>query len=103
MPSIARQGDSVLSPDGAGYQCLSPLTTSVGEVNSKKVYANGILIPVNGNAVAPHPLAGCGPDTSTLSSYSSTVKIGGAGVGRIGDSYSNNIITAGSSNVFAGG
>ena len=103
MPAIARKDDLVNSPDGSGVNCASPVATSVDEVNDKKVRANGILIPVNGNAVAPHPLAGCGPDTSTLSSYSSTVKIGGAGVGRIGDSYGNNIITAGSSNVFAGG
>lgn len=102
MPSVARAGDSVLSPDGTGKNCAFPMTTSVGEVNSNNVTANGILIVVAGNMVAPHPKGGCSPDTSTLSSYSATVTIGGRGVGRIGDSFGNNVITAGSSNVFAG-
>ena len=102
MPSIARAGDSVLSPDGTGKNCAYPMTTSVGEVNNKKVYANGVLIVVEGNKISPHPKGGCSLDESTLSSYSSTVKIGGKGVGRIGDKYGNNVITQGSPNVFAG-
>lgn len=103
MPSVARQGDSVLSPDGTGKNCAYPMQTSVGEVNSNNVKANGILIVVAGNKVAPHPKGGCSLDESGLSSYSSTVKIGGKGVGRIGDVYGNNTITQGSPNVFAGG
>jgi uncharacterized Zn-binding protein involved in type VI secretion len=102
MASIARTGDTVLSPDGTGYRCQQPMQTSCGEANSKNVTANGILIVVQGNKVAPHPKGGCSLDESTLSSYSGTVKIGGKGVGRIGDSYGNNTITQGSANVFAG-
>ena len=101
MPSVARAGDTVLSPDGTGYQCGSPMETSVGEVNDKSVTANGILIVVQGNKVAPHPKGGCSLDESTLSTFSSTVTIGGKGVGRIGDNYGNNVITQGSANVFA--
>jgi uncharacterized Zn-binding protein involved in type VI secretion len=101
MPSVSRAGDTVLSPDGTGYQCGAPMETSVGEVNSNNVYANGILIVVQGNVVSPHPKGGCSTDTSTLSSFSATVSIGGKGVGRIGDSYGNNVITQGSANVFA--
>ena len=101
MPSVARAGDTVLSPDGTGYQCGSPMQTSVGEVNNKSVTANGILIVVQGNKVAPHPKGGCSLDESTLSTFSSTVTIGGKGVGRIGDNYGNNVITQGSPNVFA--
>jgi len=52
--------------------------------------------------ISPHPMGGCSTDTSTLSSFSATVSIGGKGVGRIGDSYGNNVITQGSANVFAG-
>jgi len=37
MPSVARAGDSVLSPDGSGYQCGAPMQTSVGQVNSNNV------------------------------------------------------------------
>lgn len=102
MPAISRQGDKVLSPDGTGYKCRMPMQTSVGQVNSNKVYANGILIVVQGNQVAPHPKSGCSPDTSTLSSYSSKVFIGNKGVGRIGDKYGDNTITQGSPTVFAG-
>jgi len=102
MPAISRKDDDVSSPDGIGYKCGTPMITSVDEVNSSNVYANGILIVVNGNKIAPHPLSGCGPDESTLSVNSNTVFIGGKGVGRIGDSYGNNIITKGSDNVFAG-
>jgi uncharacterized Zn-binding protein involved in type VI secretion len=101
MPSIARQGDSVLSPDGTGYKCRVPMQTSCGEANTNNVTANGILIVVSGNKVAPHPKSGCQPDTSSLSSFSATVTIGGKGVGRIGDSYGDNVITQGSPNVFA--
>jgi uncharacterized Zn-binding protein involved in type VI secretion len=104
MPAVARQGDSVLSRDGTGRNCAQPMQTSVGEVNTNRVFANGILIVVQGNKVAPHPRGGCGPDESTLTTFSSKFRIGGKGVGRIGDSYAGiNTITKGSSNVFAGG
>jgi len=106
MPAIARKGDTVLSVDGTGYNCGSPMETSVDQVNPKNVKANGILIVVDGNKIAMHNKGGCSPDESTLTSFSSTVKIGGKGVGRIGDQYasmSSNTITQGSPNVFAGG
>ena len=106
MPAIARQGDTVLSVDGSGFRCGSPMQTAVDQVNPKNVKANGILIVVQGNKIASHPLGGCAEDGSTLTSFSSTVKIGGKGVGRIGDQYasmSSNTITQGSPNVFAGG
>ena len=103
MPAVARKGDSVLSVDGTGYKCRAPMKTSVGEVNDKKVFANGILIVVQGNKVTPHPKSGCEPDESTLTTFSSKVRIGGKGIGRIGDSYGGiNTITKGSSNVFSG-
>ena len=102
MPAVARKDDTVLSPDGSGYKCRMPLKTNVDEVNSDKVYANNILIVVQGNQVALHNKSGCIPDTSTLSSYSSKVFAGNKGIGRIGDQYSDNIITQGSSSVFAG-
>jgi len=102
MPAVSRQGDSVLSPDGTGYKCRMPMETTVGEVNSNEVYVNGILIVVQGNQIAPHPKSGCVPDESTLSSSSSKVFAGNKGIGRIGDQYSDNIITQGSPTVFAG-
>lgn len=102
MPAVARAGDTVYSPDGSGPGCTNPMNTTVDEVNSRKVYANGILIVVLGNLIASHPKAGCDTDLSTLSSSSSKVFIGGLGIGRIGDVYGNNIITKGSPSVFAG-
>jgi len=101
MPAVSRLGDSVLSPDGSGYKCRMPLQTSVGEANSKNVYANGILITVQGNKVTPHPKSGCSNDDSSLDSGSSQVFVDGKGVGRIGDTMGNNVITQGSSTVFA--
>jgi uncharacterized Zn-binding protein involved in type VI secretion len=103
MPAVSGQGDRVMSKDGSGKKCKSPMRTSVGQVNSKNVYVNGKLIVVAGNTISPHPKRGCTPDTSTLSSYSSSVRIGGLGIGRIGDEYGPNIITQGSRDVFAGG
>jgi uncharacterized Zn-binding protein involved in type VI secretion len=101
MPAVTRAGDRVISPDGSGKKCRFPMRTSVGQVNSVNVYVNGILVPVSGNLVAPHPKSGCSPDTSTLSG-SSRVFVGGQGIGRLGDKYGDNIVTKGSSNVFAG-
>ena len=101
MPAVTRAGDRVISPDGSGKKCRFPMRTSVGQVNSVNVYVNGILVPVSGNLVAPHPKSGCSPDTSTLSG-SSRVFVGGQGIGRLGDKYGDNIVTKGSSDVFAG-
>jgi uncharacterized Zn-binding protein involved in type VI secretion len=102
MPAIARSADTVLSFDGQGKNCAFPLETTVGETNSNNVRANGRLIPVEGNKVTPHPKRGCALEDPPLTTFSSTVRIGGKGVGRIGDRYENNIITQGSANVFAG-
>lgn len=105
MRAIARQGDKVISPNGFGYKCRFPGETTVGEVNTNGVYANGKLIVVLGNQISPHPLGPCAViDTGVLVEASSSVKIGGKRVGRIGDTYTNNdIISQGSTNVFAGG
>ena len=72
MPAIARKGDTVLSADGTGYNCGSPMETSVDQVNGNSVKANNILIVVQGNKVAMHNKGGCSPDESTLTSFSST-------------------------------
>lgn len=101
MPAVTRAGDRVISPDGSGKKCRFPMKTSVGQVNSVNVFVNSILVPISGNLVAPHPKSGCSPDTATLSG-SSTVFVGGQGIGRLGDKYGDNIVTKGSSTVFAG-
>jgi len=101
MPAISRKNDTVMSPDGKDRDCAYPLETKVDECNSNNVFANNILIVVQGNKIAPHTKGGCDPDESTLSECSSKVFIGGKGVGRIGDKYGDNTITQGSTNVFA--
>lgn len=97
--------DTVLSPDGFLKDCAFPgtvpLPIQVG--NTAGVFVNGLAVPVLGQPVPPHPVAGCAPDTSVLTTASTTVFIGGIGAARIGDLYGNNIITSGSSNVFIGG
>ena len=104
MPSLARIGDTVLSPNGTGYHCTQPMETTIGEGNTCNVYCNGTLVAVEGNKVAPHPLPGCSTiDEQVVSSYSSTIKIGGLRVARIGDMLGDNVITQGSPNAFAGG
>lgn len=102
MPAISRQGDSVFSPDGSGRRCRNPLETSVGEANQSNVFAGGGLVVNAGCQVSPHLKSGCVPDESVLDVHSTKVFIGGKGVGRIGDKYSDNIITQGSAKVFAG-
>ena len=103
MPAIARANgsDTVQSPDGTGYKCRVPMTTSTGSATQSKVRASGIFVVVQGDPVAPHPRSGCAPDTSTLSSFSSKVKAAGSWVGRIGDTYGDNTITSGSTKVMA--
>ena len=104
MPAVARKDDEVLSPTGSGVGCSSPLTIAVDEVNSASVYADNILIVVEGNLVKPHPLPGCtSVDKSVLSTYSPNVFIGNKKVGRKGDMYNDNEIKKGSSDVFANG
>jgi uncharacterized Zn-binding protein involved in type VI secretion len=103
MPAVARGNgvDSVFSRTGTGRNCGSPITTSTG-VATSTVFINGIPAVIQGNLVGAHPAGGCGPDLSTLSSFSGTVFANGGGLGRIGDQYSSdNIITSGSSTVFA--
>jgi uncharacterized Zn-binding protein involved in type VI secretion len=101
MPSVSRQGDSVLSPDGTGYKCRMPMKTSIAGANGSSVFANGILIAVIGSAISVHPKSGCTPDISSVSSGSGKVFIGGQPVARIGDSAGDNTLTQGSQNVFA--
>lgn len=102
--AIARKDDSVMSKYGSGNKCGNPFETKVGEVNDREVYANGKLVVCLGNTIFPHSEPDCTPiDTSVLTKASTKVYINGKGVGRIGDEYTvNNVITQGSSNVFAG-
>lgn len=104
MPPAARAlgTDTVFSKTGTGKKCPRPRTTATGG-GSGDTYFNGIPAVRQGDMVAPHPAGGCGPDVSSLTSYSSKVFVNGKGVGRIGDEYTgDNIITSGSTDIFCG-
>jgi hypothetical protein len=103
MPAVARSGtDSVFSPDGTGWKCQFPMTTSTGAATQRKVSAMGTLVVVAGDLVAMHMKGSCIPDTSTLNSYSGRVSAAGGKIGRIGDTYGNNTIISGAPRVFSG-
>lgn len=104
MASVARANgtDTVFSLTGSGSECESPMNTVTGD-GTTNVFVGGVPVVVQGDQVGSHPAFGCGPDLSTLSSFSSTVFANGKGIGRIGDQYTaDNTITSGSSTVFAG-
>jgi uncharacterized Zn-binding protein involved in type VI secretion len=78
--------------------------TVTGAATVTTVLVGGSYVVVFGDYVGDHPNASCGPDTSTLSSASSTVFVGRSRVGRVGDEYSfDNIIVSGFPTVFVGG
>jgi uncharacterized Zn-binding protein involved in type VI secretion len=103
MAAIARgnETDTVASPDGTGPICALP-TTQATEQCSGNVLINGIGIVREGDYMKHHPGPGCGDHAPTLSSFSSTVKANGKGVGRVGDDYAGHVITSGSGNANAG-
>jgi len=105
MPAVARKSgtDSVISKTGTGKNCPAPVGTATNE-GSSDVFANNIGVVRKGDKVAPHAASGCGTDSSVITIHSSNVFANGKEIARIGDGYtSDNIITSGSPNVFAGG
>lgn len=105
MPAVARAGgvDRVFSITGVGKNCAFPVQTVTG-AGTCEVYVNGLKAVREGDQVGFHAARGCGTDTSTVTTGSGTVFIGGKKVARIGDNYtSDNIIISGSTTVFVGG
>lgn len=108
MPAVAREGDSVMSQDGKGYKCRVPMETATDQ-HSSKVKADGMWVVGEGMKVMGHPCSApspCTTDNGVLNSFSSKVKAGGKWIGRVGDQYlasgqTPNIISQGSSKVFA--
>lgn len=95
---VTRKGDK---STGHGPYKPRPATGA-----SPDVFVNGIAVNREGDTWAPH-----GPppndvhvgETHTTTSGSSTVKVNGKQLARIGDPVEGDTIGAGSSNVFAGG
>ncbi len=104
MPAAARGNgtDKVYSLTGTGINCASPMETTTG-FEKCSVFINGQPAVKEGDTVGPHPRIGCSLDTSTLTTFSSTVFFENKGAGRLGDQYTpDNTIITGSSNVFIG-
>lgn len=97
MPAVARIGD-------ADVPHCSPMTRQGGSPN---VFANGIPISRQGDLNTLHKIPrnrGCGEHQAPITTGSRTVFINSRGCGRIGDAITGcTKVSAGSSNVFAGG
>jgi uncharacterized Zn-binding protein involved in type VI secretion len=92
MPNVHRLGDL----NDAGGSILS--------IPQSTVFANGILISVDGSLVSPHRPFLEPHITAKTSSGSSTVSIGGIPVNRQGDADTcGHTRVGGSDNVFVGG
>jgi len=87
-----------------GIACDAAPQTIATDVCSGNVFANGIGIVRESDAVESHTIPGCSSHAPGLSSFSSTVKINGKGAGRKGDTYGcGALITSGSGDVIIGG
>ena len=96
MPAATRIGD-------ADVPHCSGMTRAAGSPN---VFVNGIAWSRQGDKNTGHLLPGapCPSHAAPIASGSSTVKVNGKGAGRVGDGVSGcTSVSAGSSNVFAGG
>lgn len=104
MPAVVRGNgaDTVFSKTGAGTNCAQPLVTATAECSSD-VFVEGYGVVREDDQIQYHTTVGCVPDTSRLTTFSSTVYINGKKAARIGDKYTDdNTITSGSTTVFIG-
>tara|TARA_Y100000004_G_scaffold86548_1_gene97061 strand:- start:390 stop:689 length:300 start_codon:yes stop_codon:yes gene_type:complete len=99
MPAVCRKGDSL----STGHICSS--TTTLDTPSQSTVKANGILIARVGDPTVSHPFPPsppCAPHVANVNAGSSTVRVAGQFVARIGDSADSGQMTSGSSNIFVG-
>ena len=102
--SVARIGDII----STGHECDS---TSIIKQGSTNVFINNrgavrvgdsdthnipVVLP------GPPPVIVCLPHTVTVGAASRTVFVNGRGLARVGDTFSGEVISTGSPNVFAG-
>ena len=95
MPAVTRIGD-------ADVTHCSGMTRAQGSPN---VNANGIPVSRQGDNNTTHLLPGvpCPSHAAPIASGSSTVRVNGKGIGRVGDGISGcTSVAAGSPNVFSG-
>jgi len=99
MPAVSRKGDSL----STGHICTS--TTTLDTPGQGTCFANSILIARVSDPTVSHPfppLPPCAPHVAKVNAGSSTVRVCGLSVARIGDSADAGAMTKGSSNVFSG-
>ena len=99
MPAVSRKGDSL----STGHACAG--TTILATPGQSTVFANSILIARVSDPTVSHPfppLPPCAPHVANVNAGSSTVRVAGKFVARIGDSADAGKMTSGSSNVFSG-
>ena len=99
MPAVCRKGDSL----STGHICSS--TTTLDTPSQSTVKANSILIARVGDPTVSHPFPPsppCAPHVANVNAGSSTVRVAGQFVARIGDSADSGQMTSGSSNIFVG-
>ena len=99
MPAVSRKGDSL----STGHICTG--TTTLDTPGQFTVRANGILIARVSDPTVSHPFPPnppCAPHVANVNSGSTTVRVAGLAVARIGDSADSGAMTSGSSNVFSG-
>tara|TARA_B100000900_G_scaffold393230_1_gene389486 strand:+ start:721 stop:1020 length:300 start_codon:yes stop_codon:yes gene_type:complete len=99
MPAVSRKGDSL----STGHACAG--STILATPKQSTVRANSILIARVSDKTVSHPfppLPPCAPHVASVNAGSSTVRVVGLPVARVGDSADAGAMTKGSSNVFSG-
>ncbi len=99
MPAVSRKGDSL----STGHACAG--STILATPQQSTVRANSILIARVSDKTISHPfppLPPCAPHVASVNAGSSTVRVCGLAVARVGDSTDAGQMTKGSSNVFSG-
>ena len=99
MQKVSRKGDSL----STGHACTG--TTTLNTPGQSTVFANSILIARVTDPTVSHPfppLPPCAPHVANVNVGSTTVRVCGLPIARIGDSTDAGQMTKGSSNVFSG-
>ena len=99
MPAVSRKGDSL----STGHICAG--TTILATPGQSTVRANSILIARQTDPTVSHPFQPappCAPHVANVNVGSSTVRVCGLPIARVGDSTDAGQMTKGSSNVFSG-
>ena len=99
MPAVSRKGDTTTT----GHVCVA--TTTLNTPGQGTCFANSILIARQTDPTVSHPfppIPPCAPHVANVNVGSSTVRVCGLPIARVGDSTDAGQMTKGSSNVFSG-